>query len=96
MMVTGRINRKFKFCFYEKIFDEGLENYRFAFSLDIKSSSYNIACSRSYCIANLLSKSTDTVYVAIPYSSFKDGDVPINLDSSFSSVDASFDYQLPF
>lgn len=96
MMAIGRINRRFKFCFYEKIFDGGLENYRFAFSLDIKSARYSIACSRSHCIANLLSKSTETVYVAIPYSFFKDGDIPINLDSSFSFVDIPIDYQLPF
>lgn len=95
-MVTGQIKRKFKFCFYEQIFDGGLESYRFAFSLDIKSSHYSLACSRSFGIANLLSKSTDVVYVAIPYSSFTNGDIPINLDSSFSPVDISINYPLPF
>ena len=90
MMSIGRLSRKYKFCFYEQVFDGGLENYRFAFVIDIKSDSYSFACSRSCNIANLLSKCTDVVYVAIPYSFFKDGDIPVNLDSSFSPV--SFDF----
>lgn len=95
-MVIGRIKRRFKFCFYEQIYEGGLENYRFAFSLDIKCDNYSIACSRANCISNLISKDTDVVYVAIPYSSFENGDIPINLDSSFSPVSVEFDYRLPF